>query len=241
MNRYLYRSHYLAQEHDQSSQGTVLNSSFFSLRQLLAGISEIEESVTPATTEAEDDAKEEEGEEDRADKPSDVSVPQLDCRPPRCRQRRRSSQTNLSQDERDASPESGDGKLTRTDNNNLCDHTDDFKGQGQTTPVLGSSHRIRSTSDTRSPARSRASTGSTSTPPLAPSSGPSSTCSSPRHPASHRIRKPGYPRRSLSLPNGGLSYGSDVKILYRDGHFVAVVDPQAAGAPSTTAASSSSR
>ncbi|KAK3763932.1 hypothetical protein RRG08_050580 [Elysia crispata] len=186
---------------------------------ILAGISEIEESVTPAS------AEEEEGDEDRED---------LSSKPHRCRQRRRSSQADRSGDQSKDFEKSRDEafKLGRADNNNLYNVGEEMLS-GQSTPV-SRQHRVRSTSDSRSPARPRSSTGSSS--PLTTGSGPSSTCSSPRHPASHRNRKTGYPRRSLSLPNGGLSYGTDVKILYRDGHFVAVVDPQAAGSSPSTAA-----
>ncbi|RUS83963.1 hypothetical protein EGW08_008269, partial [Elysia chlorotica] len=173
----------------------------FRLPEILAGISEIEESATTASI---GDGEEGEGEEEEGGEGESHSN--------RCRQRRRSSQT-------DRARSGGEGKDDDVDksrdSNNLCQ--DD--GQHH--------HRVRSTSGSRSPARPRASTGS---------SVPSSTCSSPRHPASHVTRRSSGPRRSLSLPNGGLSYGADVKILYRDGHFVAVVDPQSSGCGQSTTA-----
>ncbi|CAL1545518.1 unnamed protein product, partial [Lymnaea stagnalis] len=51
-----------------------------------------------------------------------------------------------------------------------------------------------------------------------------------RSPVRPQTKQRKAPRRSLSLPSGGLSYG-DVKILYKDGHFVTV------GAPSERASS----
>ncbi|GFO46094.1 hypothetical protein PoB_007259900 [Plakobranchus ocellatus] len=183
---------------------------------ILAGISEIEE-VSPALCE----------EEEQAGETSGNSVQ------PVGRQFRSSSIVSSSQRE----TEGGDGnddkeekeeetlKLTGIvdrDNNCVDESVDGVRSTSR--------QRFRSISDSRSPVRPRSSTGSGAS---TGGSGPSSTCSSPRHPASHRNRKPGYPRRSLSLPNGGLSYGGDVKILYRDGHFVTVVDAPATASSST--------
>ncbi|GFR61310.1 hypothetical protein ElyMa_000100400 [Elysia marginata] len=229
--------------------------------EILAGISEIEESVTPASAEEEDG----EGNADKKTVSEDLTSG-IDYQAQRCRQRRRSSQkddrsrsstTNIGLDDAENIDEKArEGILTpgKAENNNRLYHGSDERLNGHASPVNGRHQRIRSTSNSRSPARrQRSSTGSAPFSPTSGSvSGPPSTSSSPRHlpaggPNSNsqnpRSRKSGYPRRSLSLPNGGLSYGADVKILYRDGHFVAVVDPPAAGSSSATpggAASSSS-